>query len=53
MTKAELKLAQEMLSAIMAVLENNNIPSKYYVEHFAKIMDLEAVSILTQEKEAV
>lgn len=52
MTKKELKLASQMLQAVMDVLEQNNIPSKYYVEHFGYIMDEEAVSILCQEKEA-
>jgi hypothetical protein len=52
MTKQELKLATEMLTAVMDVLEANNIPSKYYVEHFGQIMDAEAISILEQETEA-
>jgi hypothetical protein len=53
MTKQELKLATEMLTAVMDVLEANNIPSKYYVEHFGQIMDAEAISILEQEQENV
>lgn len=52
MTNKELKLASQMLQAVMNVLEENNIPSKYYVEHFGRIMDEEAVAILTQELEA-
>ena len=52
MTKQELKLATEMLSAVLAVLEEHGIPSKYYVEHLGGIMDTEAVSILQQESEA-
>ena len=52
MTKKELKLATEMLSAVMDVLEQHDIPSKYYVEHFGRIMDAEAKSILQQELEA-
>ena len=52
MTKQQLKLATEMLEAVMNVLEENNIPSKYYVEHFGRIMDEEALSILQQELEA-
>ena len=51
MTKQELKLASQMLQAVMNVLEENNIPSKYYVEHLGRIMDEEAISILQQELE--
>lgn len=40
-----------MLAAVMDVLEQNNIASKYYVEHFGRIMDEEAVSILEQERQ--
>jgi hypothetical protein len=52
MTKQELKLATDMLDAVMSVLEDHDIPSKYYVEHFGRIMDQEAQSILQQEAEA-
>lgn len=53
MTKQELDLATQMLTAVMDVLEANNIPSKYYVEHLGNIMDTEAISILQQEQETV
>jgi hypothetical protein len=46
------KLATEMLTAVMDVLEEHDIPSKYYVEHFGRIMDEEAASIIQQELEA-
>ena len=52
MTKQELDLASQMLEAVLAVLEHNDIPSKYYVEHLGSIMDQEAQSILAQELEA-
>ena len=50
MTKQELKLATEMLKAVCKVLDENNIPSKYYTEHLGRIFDSEAISILEQEK---
>jgi hypothetical protein len=52
MTKQEQKLALDMLSALMDVLEQHNIPSKYYAEFLGSFCDEQAVSILTQELEA-
>ena len=52
MSKKELELAHAMLEAVMDVLEQHDIPSKYYVELFGSIMDEQAVSILQQEQQA-
>jgi hypothetical protein len=52
MTDKEFQLATELLTAVVAVLEKNNIPSKYYVEYFGQMMDNASISILQQEEEA-
>ena len=39
------KLALDMLQAIVNVLEDHNIPSKYYVEFFGKSLPTQLDSI--------
>ena len=51
-TKKEQKLALDMLTALMAVLEKHDIPSKYYTEFLGNFCDEQAVDILRQEREA-
>lgn len=46
------KLALDMLTALVDVLEQHNVPSKYYVEHLGALCDSEAESIVEQELEA-
>jgi len=49
--KAE-KLALDMLTALMDVLEQHDIPSKYYAEFLGGWCDEQARDILDQEADA-
>jgi hypothetical protein len=46
------QLALDMLTALIEVLEQHNVPSKYYVEHLGSVCDAEADSIVEQELQA-
>lgn len=50
-TKAEQKLAVDMLKALLNVLEEHDIPGKYYTEFLGNFCDQQAVDILRQERE--
>jgi len=46
------KLALDMLSALLEVLEQHDIPSKYYTEYLGAWCDQQAQDIVLQELEA-